>query len=103
MKRTSTQQRRAFVGPHRRRRNGRTPALAAPVPVPVAVNETKVAIVAVMGELGRPVSSTELQGVWAELKSLSIFEYHLATLVSARVAEMVIDGPEMRFCLSKGN
>jgi len=70
------------------------------VPVPRIVNQTKMAIVAVMLELDRPVSSVELQMIWAELKELSIFEYHLSTLVRARVAEIVVGGPELRFRLS---
>jgi hypothetical protein len=67
-------------------------------PVPLAVNETKLAIVAVMQELDRPVSSIELQMIWAEHKDLKIFEYHLCTLVKAKVAEVVY-GPELRFGL----
>jgi hypothetical protein len=66
--------------------------------VPLAVNETKLAIVAVMQELDRPVSSIELQAIWAEHKDLKIFEYHLCTLVKAKVAEVVY-GPELHFGL----
>jgi hypothetical protein len=67
-------------------------------PAPVLVNQTKVAIVAVMQELERPVSSAELQAIWAEHKDLRIFEYHLSTLVKAKVAEVVY-GPELHFQL----
>ncbi len=70
----------------------------APAPV---VNETKLAIVAVMQELERPVTSSELQRVWADHKDLKIFEYHLSTLVKAKVAEMV-RGPELHFRLVSG-
>jgi hypothetical protein len=70
----------------------------APAPV---VNETKLAIVAVMQELERPVTSSELQGVWADHKDLKIFEYHLSTLVKAKVAEVVY-GPELHFRLMSG-
>jgi len=66
--------------------------------VPVVVNQTKLAIVAVMQELGRPVTSSELQRVWADHKDLKIFEYHLSTLVKAKVAEVVY-GPELHFRL----
>jgi hypothetical protein len=65
---------------------------------PVVVNDTKLAIVAVMQELDRPVSSIELQAIWAEPKDLRIFEYHLCTLVKAKVAEVVY-GPELHFGL----
>lgn len=67
-------------------------------PAPVLVNQTKVAIIAVMQELERPVSSAELQAIWAEPKDLRIFEYHLSTLVKAKVAEVVY-GPELHFQL----
>ncbi len=63
------------------------------------VSETKQAIVAVMRELGRPVTSSELQKIWAEHKALEIFEYHLVTLVKAKVAE-VVDGRELHFRLT---
>jgi hypothetical protein len=62
------------------------------------VNETKLAIVAVMHEVDRPVTSSELQAIWAEPKDLKIFEYHLCTLVKARVVE-VAHGPELHFRL----
>jgi hypothetical protein len=67
-------------------------------PAPALVNQTKLAIVAVMQELDRPVSSIELQTIWAERKDLRIYEYHLSTLVKARVAEVVY-GLELRFQL----
>jgi hypothetical protein len=79
--------------------SGRT--LDRAVSAPVVVNETKLAIVAVMQELERPVSSIELQKIWAEPKDLKIFEYHLSTLVKAKVAEVVY-GPELHFCLVRG-
>jgi len=67
----------------------------------VIVNQTKLAIIAVMQELDRPVSSIELQAIWTEPKALEIFEYHLSTLVKAKVAEVVY-GPELHFCLVGG-
>jgi hypothetical protein len=78
--------------------SGRTLDRAAPAPA--IVNQTKLAMIAVMQQLDSPVSSIELQRIWAEHKELSIFEYHLSTLVSARVAEIVIDGSELRFRMS---
>jgi len=57
------------------------------------------AVVAVMQELDRPVTSSELQRVWADHKDLKIFEYHLCTLVKAKVAEVVY-GPELHFRLT---
>jgi len=63
------------------------------------VSETKQAIVAVMREVDRPVTSSELQAIWAEPKALEIFEYHLCTLVKAKVAEVVY-GPELHFRLT---
>jgi hypothetical protein len=80
--------------------NGCTPDWATSVPV--IVNQTKLAIIAVMQELDRPVSSSELQAIWAERKDLKIFEYHLSTLVKAKVAEVVY-GPELHFRLVKGH
>lgn len=83
-------------------RNGRTLDRAAPVLVPV--NETKLAIVAVMQELDRPVSSIELQAMWAEHeawaehKALKSVDYHLCTLVKAKVVEVVYR-PELHYCL----
>ena len=53
--------------------------------VPVIVNQTKLSIVTVMQTLDRPVTSSELQAIWAEPKALEIFEYHLCTLVKAKV------------------
>jgi hypothetical protein len=64
--------------------------------VPLIVNQTKLAIVAVMQELDRPVSSSEIQEIWAERKDLKIFEYHLSTLVKAKVVEVAY-GPELHF------
>lgn len=110
---TSTQQRRANAGPLRLRMpaprlldgrevkaiggSGRTQDRAASASV--IVNQTKLAIVAVMQALDRPVSSIELQAIWAEPKNLKIFEYHLSTLVKAKVAEVVY-GPELHFRLT---
>jgi hypothetical protein len=112
---TSTQQHcAAATSPSRRRRvsaplslldgrvkvtsgSGRTLDRAASAPV--VVNQTKLAIVAVMQQLGCPVSSTDLQKIWAEHKALEIFEYHLSTLVKARVVEIVFGRPELHFRL----
>jgi hypothetical protein len=115
---TSTQQNRvAATSPSRRRRvsapiwfvnerrvgatgaSGRT--LDRVAPAGVIVNQTKLAIVAVMQQLGSPVSSIELQKIWAEHKALGIFECHLSTLVRAKVAEVVY-GPELHFRLVGG-
>jgi hypothetical protein len=62
------------------------------------VSETKVLIVAVMGEFGRPVTSAELYAIWDGTKPLQTIEYHLSTLVKADVAEVVL-GPELHFQL----
>ena len=106
----STQQRRAQAGPLRRRMpapclldgvgtiDGSARTLDRAAPAPVVVNETKLAIIAVMQELDRPITSIELQVIWAEDKPLEIFEYHLSTLVKAKVAEVVY-GPELHFGL----
>jgi hypothetical protein len=111
---TSTQQRRAKAGPLRQRMpapprlldgaglktiggDGRT--LGRTALVPVVVNETKLAMIAVMQEVDRPVTSSELQTIWTEHKALEIFEYHLCTLVKAKVAEVVY-GPELHFRLT---
>jgi hypothetical protein len=75
--------------------------LTPDAPVLVPVNETKLAIVAVMRERDRPVSSIELRKIWAEDKALEIFEYHLVTLVKAKVAEVAY-GPELHFRLTAG-
>jgi hypothetical protein len=79
--------------------SGRTLDRAAPTPF--VVNQTKRAIVAVMQQLGSPVSSAELQKIWAEPKALDIFEYHLSTLVKAKVVEAAY-GPELHFRLVRG-
>lgn len=76
--------------------SGRTLDRAAPASV--IVNQTKLAIIAVMQQLDSPVSSIELQKIWAAHKALEIFEYHLCTLVKAGVLELVA-GPELRFSL----
>jgi hypothetical protein len=68
---------------------------------PLVVNQTKRAIIAVMRQLGRPVTSAELQKIWAEPKSLELFEYHLSTLVKAEVVEVVY-GSRLSFCIVRG-
>jgi hypothetical protein len=80
--------------------SGRTLDRAAPAPA--IVNQTKLAIIAVMQQLDSPVSSIELQKIWAEHKALEIFEYHLSTLVKARVVEMVFGCSELHFRLVRG-
>jgi hypothetical protein len=67
----------------------------------VTVNQTKLAIVAVMQQLDCPVTSIDLQKIWAEHKALEIFEYHLSTLVKAKVVEVAY-GPELHFRLMRG-
>lgn len=62
------------------------------------VNETKGLIVAVMREFDRPITSSELYAIWNGTKPLKTFEYHLSTLVKAKVAEVVF-GPELHFQL----
>jgi hypothetical protein len=71
--------------------------LGRAAPAPAIVNQTKLAIVAVMQQLDSPVSSIELQKIWAEHKALEIFEYHLSTLVKASVVEMVFGYRELHF------
>jgi hypothetical protein len=51
-----------------------------------------------MQQLGSPVSSIELQKIWADHKALEIFEYHLSTLVKAKVVAVAY-GPELHFHL----
>jgi hypothetical protein len=80
-------------------RRGRTLDRAASPPV--VVNQTKLAIVAVMQQFGSPVTSSQLQKIWAEHKALEIFEYHLSTLVKAKVVEVAY-GPELHFRIVKG-
>lgn len=62
------------------------------------INETKALLIAVMGEIGRPVTSAELYAIWNGTKPLQVFEYHLITLVKAKVVEVVL-GPELHFQL----
>lgn len=62
------------------------------------VSETKVLMIAVMGEFDRPMTSAELYAIWDGTKPLQVIEYHLSTLVKARVAEVVY-GPELHFGL----
>jgi hypothetical protein len=110
---TSAQQRRAACSPQRRRRMS-----ALPLPSPLGdyeakdheagrprsmgarpvVSETKTLMVAVLGEFGRPMTSAELYAVWDGTKPLQAIEYHLSTLVKAKVAEVVF-GPELHFQL----
>lgn len=79
-------------------RSGRTLDRAAPAPV--VVNQTKLAILAVMQQLDSPVTSNELQKIWADHKPLETFEYHLSTLVKAKVVEVAY-GPELHFRLAR--
>jgi hypothetical protein len=79
--------------------SGRTLDRAAPAPA--IVNQTKLAIIAVMQQLDSSVTSTEFQKIWAEHKALKIFEYHLCTLVKAKVVEVAY-GPELHFRLVRG-
>lgn len=109
---TSAQQRRAACSPQRRRRmpalplsfpNGGYEALGDVGRVlwtgsTQPVSETKLLIIAVMGELGRPMSAPELYKIWDGAKPLQVFKYHLCTLVEAKVVELVI-GPELQFQL----
>jgi hypothetical protein len=55
-------------------------------------------MIAVMSEFDRPMTSAELYGVFDGERSLKAIEYHLSTLVKARVAEVVL-GPELHFRL----
>jgi hypothetical protein len=55
-------------------------------------------MIAVMGEFGRPMTSGELYAIWDGTKPLQTIEYHLSTLVKAKVVELVI-GPESQFQL----
>lgn len=116
--RTSTQRHRATATSLRRRRvsaplrlvdgrrekeaGGSGLTLSRAASAPVIVNQTKLAIVAVMQELDRPVTSIELQMIWAEEKAQEIFEYHLCTLVKAEVVEVAY-GPELHFRLTTGS
>ena len=112
--RTSTQQHCAAATSLGRRRRISAPLSLLDVPgakatggsgradratsAPIVVNQTKLAIVAVMQQLGSPVTSTELQKIWPEHMAIEIFEYHLSTLAMAKVAEVAY-GPELHFCL----
>jgi hypothetical protein len=55
-------------------------------------------MIAVMGEFDRPMTSAELYAIWDGTKPLRAIEYHLSTLVKAKVAEVVL-GPELHFQL----
>jgi hypothetical protein len=65
------------------------------------VNETKAAIIAVMSEFDRSMTLAELYAVFDGERSLDAIEYHLFTLVKARIAEVVL-GPELHFQLVEG-
>jgi hypothetical protein len=62
------------------------------------VHEAKIAIVAVMRVLDRPVTSKELYARLDRAWSLKAIEYHLSILVKAGVVEIVF-GPELHFSL----
>jgi hypothetical protein len=112
--RTSTQRNHAAADLQQRRRvlapvnsldgrgekakGGRGRTLDRAASPPVVVSQTKLAIIAVMQQLGGPVSSIELQKIWADHKALEIFEYHLSTLVKAKVVAVAY-GPELHFHL----
>jgi hypothetical protein len=70
------------------------------VSAPPIVNETKLRIIAEMGKRGQPVSAAELYALWDGSKKLSVFDFHLSTLVRAGIAELV-SGPELRFRLAE--
>jgi hypothetical protein len=75
---------------------GRSPQLG----VRSHIHEAKKANIAEMRELDRPVTSKEL---WARLGrawSLKAIEYHLSTLVTTGVVEIVF-GPELHFSLTE--
>lgn len=63
------------------------------------MSETKILMIAVMGEFDRPMTSAELYAIWDGTKPPRAIEYHLSTLVKAGVAEVVF-GPELHFCLT---
>jgi len=66
------------------------------------IHEAKAAIVAEMGELDRPVTSSELYARLDRAWSLRAIEYHLSTLVKAKIVEIVV-GRELRFRLTRGD
>jgi hypothetical protein len=66
-----------------------------------SVNETKLAVVAVMHAFGRPVTAPEPYRVWGECKGPAILDYHLRSLMEMGVVEVVC-GPELHFGLAKG-
>lgn len=106
----STQQRRANAGPLWRRMPASCPPLEGQVDgtdgagrlrletARPLVNATKAAMIAVMWEFDRPMTSAELYGIFDGERSLKAIEYHLSTLVRANVAEVVF-GPELHFQL----
>lgn len=69
------------------------------VPAPSVVHEAKLGIVALMCELGGPVTAGELYSLLGKAKRLRVLDYHLCTLVRAGVAK-VVSGPELRFVLA---
>jgi hypothetical protein len=58
-------------------------------------------MIAVMSEFDRPMTSAELYAIFDGERSLKAIEYHLCTLVKAKVAEVVY-GPELHFRLTAG-
>jgi hypothetical protein len=64
----------------------------------LVVSETKALMIAVMAEFDRPVTSAELYAIWNGTKPLQTIEYHLSSLVKAKIAEVVF-GPELHFQL----
>jgi hypothetical protein len=53
-------------------------------------------MIAVMVEFDRPMTSAELYAIFDGRRSLKAIEYHLCTLVKAKVAEVAY-GPELHF------
>ncbi len=63
--------------------SGGTSALDWHALVPRLVHETKVWIIEAMRWIDRPLSARELERISGGRKSISIFEYHLLSLVGA--------------------
>jgi hypothetical protein len=80
--------------------SGGAPGWAASAPH--ILSETKLGIVTAMRVLKRPTTPQELRVIWGGRKPLSVFDYHLCTLVRAGVAEFITDGPALRFRLAGG-
>lgn len=68
-------------------------------PAPTVVPDTKLGIVALMRELGRPATVAELYSHLKRTRALGILEYHLCTLVKVGIAKILIGSPELRFSL----